>query len=176
MPSNAKDKFPNLAVINVVESAANTLTFKKLETGISFQEKLAWIIHRVELYAGFDRNAVYNSVNDFGTVGLSVSNTITSMQSATAFADPSTILWHQERIAALAAGASAWLVIDPSVRDFANLPGGGLIVPPTPLYGWCQGSGCASAMTWTLKLYYTVLEMATDDYWQLIEARRVLSA
>ena len=60
--SPVKDEFVNQAYISVTESALNTLTFAKLETGISIYEKVGWLICRMDYF-------VTLQVGDFAVEG-----------------------------------------------------------------------------------------------------------
>lgn len=168
----ATDKFANQAIITVTESAANTLTFKKLETGISISEKIAWVLNRLEiLYNALD-SSIWNSSGDSLLVGLSVSNTFSAP-----YLYESTILTYDTATRSdLGTAASGFFINQKIVNDYSSLPGGGIIVPPSPLYAWAKGAGLASATTTYFRLWYTTLELSVDQYWELVEARRVLSS
>lgn len=170
------DAFANLATINNVESAANTLTYKKLETGISVFEKVAWIIHRIQyFFAGIDV-AYLNGNGDSITAALLTANTAASINGTAVWADPTMIdnqLIQRNDIGVAASG----FFFDPFItKDFNSLPSGGLIVPPSPLFGAIQGAGNALAQQCIMRIYYTVKELAVEEYWQLVESRRSISA
>jgi len=170
-----QDLFANMATINCIESAANTLTFKKLETSFGTFEKIAWIVHRIEYFLNSPSTA-FNGTDDTVTVAVTTSNTLASLITGTAITEPAII-----DMAAIArwdfgAAASGGLIVKPITRDFTQLPSGGLIIPPAPLFGAIQGSGMASAGLVTIRIYYTIKELATDEYWELVEARRLLTA
>lgn len=167
----AQDVFANQAVITVTESAANTLTFKKLETGISLFDKVAWIVHRLEYYF-FMSAANWNGDSDSLTMALTVANNITSLS----LTDPNVLDLLQVSRQDWGAAASMFPCYRPTVKDFSPLPGGGLITPPNPLYGAAVGSGLAGAQTYYLKMFYTVKELKTEEYWELVEARRLVSS
>lgn len=173
MPTVSKaDEFANYAIVTVTESAANTLTFKKLETGISLSEKVAWIINRIEYFLSVINGTNFGAQDDAINFGLSVSNQFTTV---TILQDTIIDFNYLHRID-LGAAASGFLHQQPSVKDLSNLPGGGLLVPPTPLYLFAKGEALASAVTVTARIHYTLLQLATDQYWQLVEARRVISS
>lgn len=170
-----QEKFANMFSISLVESAANTLTYKKLESGFSLFEKKAWLIHRLEYFNLSLAAAVFNGTGDQVTVALTVANTLAAINTAAAYADPTMLdimnVYRQD----LGTAASGFFLETPYVKDFSQLPGGGLIVPPSPLYGAIQGSGLASAASCLIRGYFTVLELKPDEYWELVEARRVIS-
>jgi hypothetical protein len=165
------DQFANLAVITVVESAANTLTFKKLETGISLFEKMAWIIARIEYDVAYGM-PYFDAHGDQIEMALCATDQITSLGYANnAVIDKLTIT----RIDT-GTPATSMMAQRPWTKDFSSLPGGGLIVPPNPLYAGAKGLSITAAMTVTLRLFYTNLQLSVDQYWELVEARRMISS
>lgn len=172
MATSKSDEFANYAILSVTESAANTLTFKKLETGISLSEKVAWIINRVEYIVASISAAIFNADTDTMTWGLSLSNSF----AAPAFSEDTIIDYNLlARLDLGVAASGGWLLV-PFLKDFSRLPGGGLLVPPTPLYLWAKGSGLTAANIVTARIHYQLMSMSTDQYWQLVEARRVISS
>lgn len=172
MASNQKDEFANSAVISVTETAANTLTFKKLETGISLMEKAAWIIHRIEYTINLISAGEFNGDSDSFGYGISLSNAFASAAlNEVTILDLNTLSRLDWGVA-----ASGGLWRQPWVKEFTQLPGGGLIVPPNPIYLYAQGSGLVAANSVIARLWYTVLPLAESQFWQLVESRRVLSS
>lgn len=167
----ATDRFANLAVISVTESAANTLTFKKLETGIALFEKLAWIIHRVEYYLQLDLTQFAASLDE-ARFGLATTDQITTPT----VANQSVLDRMIVRRLDMGTAATGVFVQVPFVKDFTNLPGGGLIVPPNPLYGWVQGAASPAAHAVDMRLFYTNYVLKPEEYWELVEARRIISS
>jgi len=169
------DQFSNMATITCTESAANTLTYKKLETSFGTFEKIAWIIHRIE-YFFYGASTMFNSTEDSLFVALMTGNSRTTIATGDAFTDPQIIDIQALSRIDFGAAASGMLLQRPYTHDFGSLPSGGLIVPPAPLYGAIQGYQCASAGVEVMRIYYTIKELATDEYWELVEARRLLTA
>lgn len=174
--NGSKDKFANVATITVTESAANTLTWQKLETGFSLTEKVAWVISRIEWYVTGDLSTLFNAANDRLFLALTVYNGLTTLASAAAFRDPTILDMYVLSREDFGAAASGIMFERPFIKDFSNLPGGGLIVPPAPLYMGAQGVSLASASTNMAKIFYNTLNLKTEDYWELVEARRVISS
>jgi hypothetical protein len=168
----SKDTFANYAIVSVVESAPNTLTFKKLETGISLTEKVAWVISKVEYFLGSLFASEFNSDTDGLKWGLSLSSSF----STPVFTEETIIDLNYLNRVDWGTAATGSLVHQPFSKDFSTLPGGGVLVPPTPLYLFAAGSGLVSANSVGARLHYTVKQMGVDEYWQLVEARRVLSS
>jgi hypothetical protein len=175
MAASQTDKFANIATITINESAANTLTFKKLETGINLMEKIAWVISRIE-YMATTYFTVLDGNNDQIHMGLCVANNLTSMVTAAAYADPSLLDKIVYERTDTGTAANATLSVKPYVKDFSDLPGGGIIVPPSPLYGFVQGVGNANVNSVIIKLFYTSMIVPPADFWELVEARRIISS
>jgi len=163
------EKFSNVAYIQVEESAANTLTFKKLETGIAPFEKRAWLISRIEyFFASSSTN--FAADNDRLQIGISASNSFTAVDlGENAILD----LYDYKRID-LGAAASGMFQTWPAVKDLSTIPGGGLLAPPNPLYLFAKGSSLPNAMTVDCRFYYTSFDLKADEFWELVEMRRMV--
>lgn len=170
----AVDQFANIASIGVTESAANTLTFKKLETGISLMDKAAWVISRIEYYLSNLTLTQFADDGDMLDIGLVTRNNLTNIVNPAdpAVVDYLTVVYMETG----ALSGFAFNFIPQVVKDFASLPGGGLVVPPNPLYLAAKGTGCAAANSITARIYYTILELVPDDMWQLMQARQVTAS
>lgn len=173
MATKKGDSYANMATIVVQESAANTLTYKKLETGFSLFDKQAWIIHRIE----YVMDEKFNSTADTLDIALCCANTRTTIADLATFTDP-TILDKVKMIRTdIGVAASGFYYTQPQiVKDFTNLPGGGLICPPTPMYGAAQGTGLSAASSSIIRFFFTVVELSAEQYWELVESRRSVTA
>jgi hypothetical protein len=172
MAGKQTDSFANLAIVTVTESAANTLTFKKLETGISVNQKIGWVIHRVEYFLSSLLAAVFNGDGDNLSFGLSCSSTF-----ANAIIEENSIFdFNNVQRADYGTAAVSIIHHQPFIKDLSMLPSGGIIIPPAPLYLFAKGTGLVSAETISARIEYTTLELSTDDFWQLVEARRPLTS
>ncbi len=165
------ERFVNQAYLSVVESGANTATFSKLETGISIYEKVGWLITRIDY--NVDCAAAVLTANALG-----ISFGISSMDGiASPSLSMSQIIDYNTRIRSdYGAAASGFLLDRPWEKDFSALPGGGLLVPPNPLYLWAKGIGLAAAQTILARMFYTVIKLKTEDFWELVEQRRMIGA
>jgi hypothetical protein len=173
MADKKMDQFANQAVITVLESAANTFTSKKLETGISISEKVAWIINRIEYNLALFSAGQFNSDSDTCIYGLGVS---ASFPNGPALAETAILDYNSRTRLDLGVAATGQFAIQPIVKDFSSLPGGGILVPPVPIYLFCQSVGCVAAQTVVARMWYTLLQMSPDQYWELVEARRIISS
>jgi len=163
------DRYANVAHIQVTESAANTLTYKKLETGISLFEKMAWVISRIEYYwLAF----ALADANDGLTVGITTSNNPSSLvPEHVAVVDMTRF-----EMIYLGVPANALLLTAPVIRDFSELPGGGLIVPPNPIYLALEGLSQPAALVMDARIYYTAVQLKGYEFWELVESRRIISS
>lgn len=171
-----KDAFANIATLHVVESAANTLTYAKLETGIALFEKVAWLIHRIEFYLSTLDVAHFAAEADTCYWALLASNTLTTLIGGNIVKEPSVIFGQRAKRTDWGAAATGLFIHDPYVNDFSTLPGGGLIVPPNPLYIAVEGNAAPQPFTVDIRMYYSNYQLAgADEYWELVESRRVIS-
>lgn len=165
------DQYSNVAAIYIQESAANTQTSAKFAFPFSIMDKMALVIQRLEYIIGNTPGA-FNGSTDLGTMALTAAATIVNIWNQ---ADPLMIDSYQVTRVDIGAAATGFYLNQPYVKDFTNLAGGGLLVAPSPLYGMIQGSGCAAALNGWIKVMYTYLELNSDEYWQLVESRRIIS-
>jgi len=165
------DTFANLAAVLVAEAVAGTAAYLKYAFPFSIMDKMGLIINRLEYWPGNLNNL--NSSTDAVIMGLSISSSITDLtdQSNPAIVDSERV----QRID-LGVAASGFFFEEPLIKDFSSLPGGGLLVAPNPLYGFVQGFGAGGVMNSWIKLFYTYMELTADEYWQLVESRRIISS
>lgn len=165
------DTFANFAAVKVTESAANTQTTVKFAFPFSIMDKMALIINRVEYsFQSWDK---FNSTLDYCYMGLTTAGTITDIANQ---ADPLIVDNMAYQRIDMGVAASGLTTMFPFVKDFSDLPGGGLLVAPNPLFAIIQGGGASAACAGYVKLFYTYIELSTDEYWQLVESRRVISS
>ena len=162
-------EFANKAYGTVTESAANTLTFAQIQTNISIMEKIAWVISRIEWVFTAAQIALLVDDADAYDVSLTASNKISTL----ALSDPMVIDFLSIR--KFVSTAVGWQYITPMwIRDFSQLPGGGLIVAPNPLYLAVKGTGLASAGGVSARIYWSKLEVSPDQYLELLDFYRIV--
>ncbi len=166
-----KDYFVNQAYLTVVESAANTLTFNQLLTNTSIHEKVGWLISRID-YEFSVTATNFAATNDFVQFGLSVSDAIAAVgQDKSAVID-----YNKFTRVDLGTAGSGLFVRMPFTKTFSNLQGGGLLVPPNPIFMFVKGGALTSAVTMEARMFYTVKSLKTEDFWELVELRRMIGA
>jgi hypothetical protein len=162
--------FTEQAIITVTESAANTLTFAKLTTGVSIYDKIGWIINRLEWRFGGSLNAFFNGTADSLALALTMSNAAASLSDT----DPAIIAIRRWQRTDFGTAANAQIQPLTWVDDFSTLPGGGLLVLPNPIYGAALGSGLTTASTTYIRMFFTPVELSDQDYFNLVQARQLL--
>jgi len=161
------DKFVNTAYALAQESAANTLTFQEIQTGMSVFEKVAWVIHAIEYHIPASSVGLLIDAADSIDVALTVSNTMTQISPQIA-AVVDTIQFGP----GLTATRVDW--ISPKIHDFTTWPGGGLIIPGKPVYAAIKSGSLASAAQVDLRIRFTYRPLKAEEYWELVEASRII--
>lgn len=168
MAKGKADLFVNMAFGSVLESAANTLTFSEIQTGLSIFEKVAWVIHRIQYYSY--SLGLLLAEEDTIMAALVVSNKLSALD----LSDPAVIDMVEWGVLYHGTPANATDLVKPMERDFTTLPGGGLIIPPRPLYVAGIGNSLASASSTYMRIFFTHKALSADEYWELVEARRMV--
>jgi hypothetical protein len=170
MATKKTDSFANIAALKVLESAAATQTSAKFAFPFSIMDKMALIVNRIEYW--FPSFVMLNTSADIFYAALTASASVVDIANQ---ADP--LIIDNMALVRTDLGVSATGIIQatPYIKDFSALPGGGLLMAPSPLYGMVQGVGTSPAALCFLKLFYTYVELSTDEYWQLVESRRIIS-
>lgn len=171
MAKKVIDQYANYAAILIQESSAATQTTAKFAFPFSIMDRMALIISRVEYWV--PSYVALNTAQDIVYMGLTASSSVSNIANQ---ADPLIIDSMSITRTDIGTAASGLLTPGPFVKDFANLPGGGLLVAPSPLYAIIQGVGTTPAILAYIKMFYTYIELATDEYWQLVESRRIISS
>ncbi len=171
MAKGTMDQFAQYLAITIVESAANTLTFAQVQTGGFLFERRAMIIHRIAYLQSVATAALLLDGADRLEFGLSVNNTLTTI----AWTDPNVIDLIQQNVFDIGTPASSQLHNHPIVSDFSAMPGGGLIIPAFPIFGFIRGTSIAAAATVVMRAYYTIKELEASEFIELVEASRIIT-
>lgn len=164
-----QDKYPQLARASVTMSAANTLTFNQLNTGIGVQDRLAWIIHSLEYYPSVGTMGEMTADGDYIELALSSTNGLTSLATGRAqLFDLFRILVTHEGTA-----ADSHYHKFPILRDFSYLPGGGLLIPANNVYFGMTSNGLASAGVMEVRIRYSQVQLKDADFWELVQATQI---
>lgn len=167
-----KDLFSNIAYASVTESAANTLTFAEINTGVSVHQKIAWIISRISWHIPDSELDSMAAQSDAMDMGLTLSDKVDSLSD---LSDPALLSRNGLYLYQMGTPATGLLMQQPIERDYSSLPGGGLIITPKPLYAALKCTGFAAAATVSCRIYYTIKELAADEFWELVQASRIVT-
>lgn len=168
MPS---DKYANQGYVKL-SPTLNTLSFGELATFVSIFEKKAFLINRVEYFWNVPAMIEFDAETDNAAFGLSTSDTFdTAGLGVSQIFDYNMLLLNLQ-----AAGVSGEVIWEPYVKDLSTLPGGGSLVPCRPIFLWCATSGFTVAGVLEARIYFTVVDLKADEYWELVEATRLVGA
>jgi hypothetical protein len=108
------------------------------------------------------------AATDAINMGLASSNNLVNLIPAQVeVVDVATLMRHD-----MGTAASAQLILKTVTRDFSTMPGGGLLVPPKPLYLAGASVGLASAADIYFRIYFTIVKLTDAEYLELLETRR----
>ena len=147
----------------VTESAAGTLTFGEIRTNINRGSSVGWILHRIEWMVGLANWNALADASDAIHFALTASDKITTLD----MSDPGVIDW-MEVTKKMSTDVGFQTHVDPTIRDFANMPGGGILIYPSPLFVAVQGVSIATARTAVCRGYYTQIDLSDKDFIDLI--------
>ena len=171
MASKTKDQYANIAAAVATEAVAGTAAYARFNFPYSVTDKVAILISRIEYWFGN-----LNQLNGSGDVcyaGLVAANSVVDVTNQ---ADPAVVDSTRIYRLDMGAAASGMLIVYPIVKEFSNLPGQGILVAPSPLSAIVQSVGAGGIMNCWVKLFYTYKELATDEYWELVESRRIITS
>ena len=167
-----RDRFANIASIEVVESAAGTLTFAALATNMGFlgrrDQALAMIIDELQWYpsdAGL--KDLVDPADSLG-LALTVSNNVTDIQDLTDRRILSLIQWTPLMVGAV---VSLSLYVQPFRQQFFPP----LITAERTLYLGVQGVSLAAAVTARLRILFRVETLDSAELVELSEVFRLTS-
>lgn len=168
--STISDSFAFPAAFGLVETAANTLTIEKLETGLSVYDRIGWVIQRVEIALAVATYGLMNSTADALSVAITTTNQLTAL------ADDNPAVLFLRRFTRIDYGTAASGAVLPTVyeSDLSGIAGGGILTLPNPIYGAILGSGLSGAASAVIRMYIKAIELTDTDYFNLAQARQLL--
>lgn len=166
----AKELYSQIGYLQVVESAANTLTFNGLSVFSNVLGQKGMLLHRIEYYLPPATIDLLAADNDALLFGMSGTNTLTSIT-----LDNAEVYDYSDlKVNEFGTGANVLLINGVHIKDYGNLPGGGKLVPADRLYAWCKGENLNSAATVNARFDFTILDLSAQDYLELAQSLRVL--
>lgn len=164
------DKFSNIAATYFAAAVADTARFVKFDFPFSIMDKVGLLLNRIEYIIGAQN--FLDTSGDWAIAGLCCAATVADCEDTR---DPLIVDQHRVTRYDHGTAGSAILVNEPFMKDFSGLPGGGILVPPNPFYAFLDSNGAGGLLTVRIRVYYQYMELATEDYWQLVESRRVVT-
>jgi hypothetical protein len=173
-----KDQFSQFAFLKL-SAIAGALIFQKLDLApgiLQGDKKYALIIEKIEYF--FSKACLgvtaFENVVEWIEFGMTISPNILAFNEAF----PEVLdkkMWIGYRFHnATHAEESPTTAIFPIVSDFTSI--GGLLVPADRLYLAAIGAGAGfNGEEITARVWYKTQEITTAEYWELIEARRIIS-
>jgi len=162
------DVFSNIMTDTLTLSAANTVTFSEINVGLNIFDKVGLLINRIDYELTSGSTGQMTADGDYLVMCLSQSNSLTSITiDQTEIID--SMKWGRHDFGAAASGQTHLHTI---TKDFSTLPGGGILIPPKPLYFGGDSDGFASAATLAVRIYFTVEKLTGEQYLELLETRR----
>ncbi len=160
------DLYPNRAIQAVTLSAANTLTFAQMRFGFGVFGGTAIVLHRMEFHLPVA--AMNGLVANTDAIRLAITN----RDDLTALSPTNMNVLIFKELTTTMVGAVVGIQVNegPILVDLARLPGGGMIIPPNPLFFAMVSEGLAAAISATLVMYYTTLTLTDADYVELVQS------
>lgn len=165
------DKYANQGYVSLTPTL-NTLSFAELATFVSIFEKKAFLISRIDYVFSITSVREFDAETDYATFGLCTSDQIADASIAQA----AIFDFNRLQTSLQAAGVSSHVIWQPYSRDLSTLPGGGVLVPSRPIFLYLQSGGWAAAGELSARIYFTVVDLKADEYWELVEATRLVGA
>lgn len=163
MARGSEDRFSNLASIVVVESAANTLTFVELLTGISLGLGIGMLIDQIDYYPSIATVEDLVATGDRIRMALTTSNAGSNLNVSDNRVIHMAQLMVEPIVGSAASGGSPFKT--PIIHQFFPP----MIVAAPRLYGAVQGASLAAAGNITVRLYFRYITLTSQEYLELAE-------
>ena len=167
-----RDRFANIASIEVTESAANTLTFSPLATNMGFlgrrDQALAMIIDELQWYPSAPGLADLVDTADRLGMALTVSNSVTDILDLT---DRRILSFIEFNAIMVGAVTSLSIFVQPVRQQFFPP----LITAERTLYLGVQGVSLAAAVVARLRILFRVETLDSAELVELAEVFRLTS-
>lgn len=157
----SKDKFSQRTFVDITMSAANTLTFKKIDFAVGLFQGVALKLHKIEYHPTLASYRELAANTDSFFIGLTLRNTLTAL-------DPTDLSVIDSR-GLIGMGAGVEPLTRPIVTDFTTLPEGGMLTLANPLYAAMITTGAAAASQCRIVIHYSFLSLAAGESMELLQ-------
>lgn len=158
-----KDEYADRAISSILMSAANTLTFEKVQFAVGVFQGVGIVIHSLEFHPGVASYREIVANTDYMTLALCATDRLANIVDD----DPAIIA----TTTVVGMGASVEPLIRPIRISFTDLPGGGYIAAPNPLFIAMMTNGFVAAGSAYFRMYFTFIELSDAQYIELIQAQ-----
>jgi len=159
----ALDKYQSIATIAVTESAANTITFSALTTGLGFGTKRGMLIDAVEFHLTPGSLNLILDEADQATLGLTVSSGVTDL---TDFTDRRIITMIQLDQLNSGTPANAQLIKMPMTSLLGTQ---GLPIAETSLFLGVAGVSLATALSARCRIFFRYIDLTDRDILEIAQ-------
>jgi len=165
MAARGQDIYANIAATRVVESAANTLTFSELSTGIGLGMGVGLIIDKLEWEPKVAGIAVANFAGDADQIEVALCSQ-NSIADLTGFNDRRILVKDSMYLRVAAAAVTQHIIQLPFMKQY-NPP---IIIAAPRLFFAVKGTGMGAAVTIDFRLYFRYINLDVQTYLELAEA------
>lgn len=168
---SARDQFAQLAYIDNLQSAVNTIHFAGLSVFSNILSNQGMVIHRIQHFVSINSWLDLDADNRSIRVALVGDDSMTSLAQDDPRVYDFRLILRQD-----SAGAAANFVItkSPLDIDYSMLPGGGLLVPADRLWTGIESANLTIAAQVQTRIWFTLRTLSAQDYLELAQAMRVL--
>lgn len=157
-----EDRFANIAAVRAQESAAGTLTFAEILTGISLGQSLGIVIDEIDYYPGSGSIDDIVAAADWLACALCSSNDMTSI---VAMNDRRII--HSMALTGATHGTPANQAVHVLPYVYQFFPP--IIIAAPRLYLGVHGNSLATAVLCDMRMFYRFMPLTPQDYLELAE-------
>lgn len=171
--------FPIVFEVPIAATVA-TMSFEQIQPQTSINDKIGWIIHRSEWFIPKDVYDAFAAANATFSLesGIANSNSFSSPSAA----NPAIKIRQRKLFTSGGAAIStSSRLLDggqPDVMDYSNLPGGGLLILPYPLFGYTYTQGTLPAALQGVnvyqKLFISQVQLSDTDFFAILTANQQL--
>lgn len=164
MARKQEDRYSNVAAAVVTETAAGTLTFTELLTGISLGQGTGLLIDQFDYYPNGATLELLVATGDRFLMGWTVNNTVSSLEPTTSGVIHSMRMSVEPVIGTPASGGHP-ILMPVSFQFFPSM-----IVASPRLYLGVQSNSLTSAAAGRARIYFRYIDLTSQEYLELAEA------
>lgn len=162
--AKSTDKYANVAALTLIESAAGTMTYQELLTGVSLGRQTGILIDQIEYLVPTLQLEKILATGDDIEVGWFVSNTASDFDMNDR-RQIHQVMFNQGTIIGTPASGAA-LFVQPIVFQFFPP----MIVAAPRIFLGAKGSSLGSAMAAESRIYFRYIDLTSQEYIELAEA------